>query len=156
LTRAALGLTSLDEVPFCEATLFNFQRRLLEYELSTGTHLREQIFDNCTAEQQSTLRIKTDLQRCDSMQMESNIRTYSRIQLPIEVLLHTYHVQTDEDKKTFESLLKWNNWPGRTWRSAIPYRPDMEIRTSPAFSGGYLKSILRWQKAVSWSGHRKN
>ena len=48
LTRAALGLTSLDEVPFCEATLFNFQNRLLAHELETGTHLIEQIFDGLT------------------------------------------------------------------------------------------------------------
>jgi hypothetical protein len=59
LTRATLGLTSLDEVPFCEATLFNFQNKLLEYEVSAGIHLIEQVFDGLTAEQLATLRIKT-------------------------------------------------------------------------------------------------
>ena len=105
LTRAALGLSSLDEVPFCEATLFNFQKRLLEYEIATGVHLIEQVFDGLTAEQLATLKIKTDLQRCDSLQIESNIRTYSRIQLLIEVVLRVYRVLSDEDKRRFESAV---------------------------------------------------
>jgi hypothetical protein len=41
LTRMALGLMNLDEVPFCEATLFNFQKKLLENEVSTGINLIE-------------------------------------------------------------------------------------------------------------------
>ena len=104
LTRKAIGLTTLDEVPFCEATLFNFQKRLLEYAVSTGIHLIEQIFDGLTAEQLATLKVKTDVQRCDSLQIESNIRSYSRIQLLIEILLRVYRVLSDGDKKHFESL----------------------------------------------------
>lgn len=105
LTRAAIGLTTLDEVPFCEATLFNFQNRLLSYELETGEHLIEQVFDSLTAEQLSTLKIKTDMQRCDSLQVESNIRSYSRIQLLIEVLLRVHRVLSEEDKTRFEETL---------------------------------------------------
>lgn len=101
LMRSAIGLTSLDEVPFCEATLFNFQNRLLAYELATGTHLIEQLFDGLTAEQLKTLKLKADYQRCDSVQVESNIRTYSRIQLLIEVLLRVYRVFSEEDKERF-------------------------------------------------------
>ena len=67
LTRSALGLASLDEVPFCEATLFNFQQKLLAYELATGIHLVEQVFDGLTAEQLATLKVKADIQRCDSL-----------------------------------------------------------------------------------------
>ena len=104
LTRAALGLTSLDEVPFCEATLFNFQNRLLVHELETGAHLIEEIFDNLTAEQLKTLKLKTDMQRCDSLQVESNIRSYSRIQLLIEVLLRVERILSDEDKARFAGV----------------------------------------------------
>ena len=106
LTRKAIGLTSLDEVPFCEATLFNFQKRLLDYSVSTGINLIEQIFDGLTAEQLATLELKTDIQRCDSLQIESNIRSYSRIQLLIEVLLRVYRVLSDDDKTRFESLFE--------------------------------------------------
>jgi len=101
LMRSAIGLTSLDEVPFCEATLFNFQNRLLAYELATGTRLIEQLFDGLTAEQLKTLKLKADYQRSDSVQVESNIRTYSRIQLLIEVLLRAYRVFSEEDKERF-------------------------------------------------------
>ena len=104
LTRKAIGLTSFDEVPFCEATLFNFQKKLLAHAVSTGSHLIEQIFDGLTAKQLETLKIKTDLQRCDSLQVESNIRSYSRIQLLIEVLLRLYRIMSDDDKKQFGSL----------------------------------------------------
>jgi hypothetical protein len=34
--RAALGLWSLDEEPFCRATLFNFQSRLRDHMAATG------------------------------------------------------------------------------------------------------------------------
>lgn len=105
LTRKAIGLTSFDEVPFCEATLFNFQKRLLDYSVSTGIHLIGQIFDGLTAEQLATLKVKTDIQRCDSLQVESNIRTYSRIQLLIEVLLRVYRILSDDERKHFESIL---------------------------------------------------
>lgn len=106
LTRKAIGLTTMDEVPFCEATLFNFQNRLLEYEVTTGVKLIEQLFDGLTAEQLKTLKIKTDIQRCDSLQVESNIRTYSRIQLLIEVLLRVFRVLTDDDKKRFATIFE--------------------------------------------------
>ena len=43
-TRKALGLSYMDELPFCEATLFNFQNRLMAYEVETGTNLIEQIY----------------------------------------------------------------------------------------------------------------
>jgi len=106
LTRSALGLASLDEVPFCEATLFNFQQKLLAYELATGIHLVEQVFDGLTAEQLATLKVKADIQRCDSLQVESNIRTYSRIQLLIEILLRVHRVFSEADKERYAVLFK--------------------------------------------------
>lgn len=101
LTRAALGLSELGEVPFCEATLFNFQNRLLAYEVETGEHLIEQLFDGLTGEQLKTLKVKADFQRCDSLQVESNIRSYSRIQLLIEVLLRVHRVLSEQDRSRF-------------------------------------------------------
>jgi Transposase DDE domain/Transposase domain (DUF772) len=102
LTRAALGLTTLDEVPFCEATLFNFQNRMLSYQIETGTHLLEQVFDSLTAEHLKILKIKTDMQRCDSLQVESNIRSYSRIQLLIEVLLRVWRALSAQDQERYK------------------------------------------------------
>ena len=100
----AIGLVNLDEVPFCEATLFNFQKRVLEHEVSTGINLIESVFDGLTKEELNTLKIKTDIQRCDSLQIQSNIRTYSRIQLLIEILLRVHRAFSDDDKARYAEL----------------------------------------------------
>jgi len=41
LTKTALGLQTLDEVPFSEASLFNFQNKLNAYFIETGINLLE-------------------------------------------------------------------------------------------------------------------
>jgi len=106
LTRAALGLDSLEENPFCPATFYNFKNRLLEYYLETGINLVEEVFDSMTADQLKRLNIKTNIQRCDSAFLISNIRNYSRLQLLIEILLRLYRALTDEDKKGFKDVLQ--------------------------------------------------
>ncbi|MBW2155002.1 MAG: transposase, partial [Deltaproteobacteria bacterium] len=98
LTRTALGLDTLDETPFCPATFFNFQNRLLRHFSRTGENLLERVFDSLTQQQLKTLKIKTDIQRSDSFMAMSNIRSYSRTQLLIEMLIRLYRVLSDEDK----------------------------------------------------------
>lgn len=99
LTRLALGLDDLESMPFCPATLFNFQKLLTAHFLDTGVDLLEQVFDNLTTQQLETLGIKTDIQRTDSFMVESNICTYTRVRLLVEVLLRFYRTLSDEDKK---------------------------------------------------------
>ena len=41
MTKTALGLQTLDEVPFSEASLFNFQNKLNAYFIETGINLLE-------------------------------------------------------------------------------------------------------------------
>ena len=105
LTRTALGLSDLSETPFCPATYFNFQNRILDHFLSTGENLIEHVFDKMTASQLKRLKIKTDIQRMDSFQALSNIRSYSRIQLLIEMLLRLYRVLSNRKQKLFKELL---------------------------------------------------
>jgi len=81
LIRTALGLDTLDDTPFCPATFFNFQNRLLSHFVATGQNLIERVFDSLTQEQLKTLKIKTNIQRSDSFMAMSNIRNYSRTQL---------------------------------------------------------------------------
>ena len=45
LVRMALGLDDLTSMPFCPATLFNFQNRLSDHYVKTGENLLEQVFD---------------------------------------------------------------------------------------------------------------
>jgi len=65
LTKTALGLKKIDEVPFCPATIFNFQNRLAKHYSETGENLLEKEFDNLTAEQIKELKIKANIQRTD-------------------------------------------------------------------------------------------
>jgi len=105
LTRTAMGLDTLEETPFCPATFFNFQNRLLAHFSRTGENLIEGVFDSLTQQQLKTLKIKTNIQRSDSFMAMSNIRTYSRTQLLIEMLIRVHRILSDEDKLRFQELL---------------------------------------------------
>jgi len=102
LVRIALGLDTLDEMPFCPATLFNFQNRLSDHYTKTGENLLEQVFDQLSDQQIKKLKIKTNIQRTDSFQAASNIRNYSRLQLLVELLIRIYRILSDDDKKKFK------------------------------------------------------
>ena len=104
LTKVALGLRTFDEVPFSEATYFNFRNRLNGHFTKTGVNLLELVFDALTAQQLKKLGIKSDIQRTDSFQAGSNIRKYSRMQTLIEMLIRIYRVLSEADKITHEDL----------------------------------------------------
>lgn len=104
-TRAALGLTDLETRPFSPATIFNFQNRLMTYQIQTGVNLLENVFDKLTKGQLKQLKIKTDIQRTDSFLAASNIRKYGRTQLLIEVLLRMYRELKESDKTRIKKHL---------------------------------------------------
>jgi len=105
LTRAALGLDTLHETPFCPATFFNFQNRLLQHYKDTGENLIEIVFDNLTEQQLKALKIKTNIQRTDSFMALSNIRNYSRVQLLVEMLIRLEKILNIEDKEKYANIL---------------------------------------------------
>jgi len=105
LTRTAMGLDTLEDTPFCPATFFNFQNRLLCRFIQTGENLLEGVFDSLTQQQLKTLKIKTNIQRSDSFMAMSNIRSYGRTQLLIEMLIRLHRILSDEDKLRFKELL---------------------------------------------------
>ncbi|HYB99202.1 MAG TPA: transposase [Candidatus Limnocylindrales bacterium] len=90
--RAALGLWSLDQESFCRATLFNFQRRLRDYMVASGQDKFQAVFDRLTEDQLERFGLKGTIQRCDSTQIGSNIRDYTRIELLVEVVLRMWRV----------------------------------------------------------------
>lgn len=103
--KVALGLVNIDDAPFSRGTLFNFQNRILDYEIQTGINLIEQVFDRLTAQQLKKLSLKADIQRTDSTLISSNIRKYSRVQLLIEVLIRLERILDESDKNILgESL----------------------------------------------------
>lgn len=101
LVKIALGLDCIDKMPFCPATLFNFQNRLAKHFIQTGENLLEQVFDQLTEKQLKILKIKTSIQRTDSFAAASNIRNYSRLQLLVELVIRIYRILSDKDKKRF-------------------------------------------------------
>lgn len=105
LTRKALGLHNLEVTPFCEATYYNFQHKLLTHWIQTGENLIENVFNNLTKEQLKKLNIKTSIQRMDSFQALSNIRDYSRVQLLIECMIRLDRILKEADKETFNEIL---------------------------------------------------
>jgi hypothetical protein len=105
LTRTALGLDTLEDSPFCPATFFNFQNRLLSHFVKTGENLLEPVFDHLTDDQLKALGVKTDIQRSDSFMAMSNIRSYGRTQLLVEILVRLQRVLSDEDKGRFAEIL---------------------------------------------------
>jgi len=103
LTKIALGVDSIDKMPFCPATLFNFQNRLSKHFSETGEILLEKVFDQLTDKQLKTLKLKTNIQRTDSFAAASNIRNYSRLQLLVELVIRIYRILSDDDKKRFKA-----------------------------------------------------
>lgn len=106
LTKTALGLQQIDEIPFCPATLFNFQNRLSAHYAQTGENLLEKAFDRLTLDQVKELRLKTGIQRTDSFFAASNIRNYTRLQLLVEALIRLFRILDDSDREYFKELLE--------------------------------------------------
>ncbi|MEK7251232.1 MAG: transposase [Bacteroidota bacterium] len=104
LTKVALGLQTIHEMPFNQATFFNTQNRLNDYFVKTGINLLEKLFDHLTDDQLKMLKIKTNIQRTDSFQAASNIRRYSRLQLLVEMLIRIHRVLGDDDRKSFDDI----------------------------------------------------
>ena len=106
LTRYALGINSIEENVFSEATIFNFQNKIINHYVNTGQDLLTEVFDHLTAEQLVEFNIKTDIQRGDSFLMGSNIFDYTRLQLLIEVILRLYRSVEEVDKPVLIDVIK--------------------------------------------------
>jgi len=106
LTKIALGLDQLGDVPFSPATIYNFQNRLNKHYIETGENLLEHVFDHLTQKQLKALKLKTNIQRTDSFMAASNIRSYSRLQLLVEMIIRIYRVLSDEDQHRFQDQFR--------------------------------------------------
>ena len=100
--RYALGLHNLGEQDFELRTLYNFRRRVVEYEGETGENLMEQAFEQITDAQIEAFELKTGMLRMDSTQIASNIREMSRLQLLVEVLQRVHRMLNQADKQHYK------------------------------------------------------
>jgi hypothetical protein len=101
--RYAVGIFDFREIPFNEATIFNFLNRVKAYNEHSKTDLFSKIFDSVTQKQVKKLRINTDTLRTDSLMLKSNIRKYGRVQLLLEIILRLYKTFSKEDQQLFNA-----------------------------------------------------
>jgi len=105
LTRHALGINSLNEDVFCEASIFNFQNKLLDHLRNSGEDLMEKVFCKLTTGQIKELGVETSIQRGDSFLVGSNIVDYSRLQLLVEIIIRLHRILDEDDIDLFKEHL---------------------------------------------------
>ena len=103
--RYAVGYESLAEGDFELRTLYNFRRRLSQYNLAQGTNLLETAFANITDQQITALAVRTGQQRMDSTQIASNIVIMSRLQLTVEAIQRLHRLLSAADRLRYTELL---------------------------------------------------
>ncbi len=85
---------------FSEATIFNFQNRIINYYEKTGKDLVTEVFDKLTAGYLTQFKVLTNRQRGDSFLVDSKVIDYSRLRLFVEVLKELSRV-IGSDKQEF-------------------------------------------------------
>jgi hypothetical protein len=103
--RHAVGYDSLGEGDFELRTLYNFRRRLSEYNVAHGTNLLETAFVDITDQQITALAVRTGQQRMDSTQIASNIVIMSRLQLTVEAIQRLYRLLREADQLRYAELV---------------------------------------------------
>jgi Transposase DDE domain/Transposase domain (DUF772) len=103
--RYALGYHNLDEGDFDLRSLYNFRRRLSQYNLEHGVNLLETCFEDITDQQVLAFKVKTNQQRMDSTMIASNILDSSRLQLAAELLQRIHRMLSETDRARYAEPL---------------------------------------------------
>lgn len=103
--RYALGYHNLEEGDFDIRTLYNFRRRLSQYNLEHGVNLLEACFEDITDQQVIAFQVKTSQQRMDSTQVASNILDSSRLQLATELLQRIERLLSEAERARYAERL---------------------------------------------------
>ncbi len=103
--RYALGYRSLREGRFELRTLYNFRRRLSQYNQAQGKNLVAEAFTDITDQQVVALKVKTNVQRMDSTQIASNILDMSRLQLLVEGIQRLHRLLTETERQACQEWL---------------------------------------------------
>ena len=99
--RYALGYRDLSAGHFALRTVYNFRDRVTQHMEETGENLFESAFEQVTDEQLTAFELKTGQLRVDSTQIASNIRTMSRLRLPVEVLQRVHRMLNEVDQEQY-------------------------------------------------------
>jgi hypothetical protein len=103
--RYALGYRDLKEGDFDLRTLYNFRRRLSQYNQEHGTNLLVQAFADITDQQLAAFQLRTDQQRMDSTQIASHILDASRLHLAVEALQRLIRLMSESEQLSFADRL---------------------------------------------------
>lgn len=103
--RYALGVRDVETEICTLRTIYNFRRRVSQFMQETGVNLFAVTFEQITDAQTVALELDTRRQRMDSTQIASNIRTYSRLQLVVEVLQRAARMLSDPDQERYAADL---------------------------------------------------
>lgn len=116
LTRYAIGITSPEEDVFAEASIFNFQNRLIEHYERTGEDLMTNMFLLITKDHIKKYKVSTNIQRGDSFLVDSKVMDYSKLRLLVEVVKRLFRNMDPRDSEKYSELLE-----GYTNQSSAQY-----------------------------------
>jgi hypothetical protein len=95
--RYALGYHTFAEGGFELRSLYNFRRRLSQYNVEHGVNLLDGCFEAITDQQVIAFHVNTSQQRMDSTMVASNILDSSRLQLAAELLQRIARILSEAD-----------------------------------------------------------
>lgn len=111
--RHALGYHDLRAEIFTLRSVYNFRRRVKEYEEETGIDLMKKVFEQINDEHLELVAVATGWERMDSSQILSNLAKMNRLELLVAVVQAVY-------KRLPESVEE--DWAER-WSTYLEGRP---------------------------------
>lgn len=155
LTRYAIGITHSNVDVFSEATIFNFQNRVIDHFNETGIDLVTHVFEKLTADQIKAYNIKANIQRGDSFLVDSKVIDYSRLRLLLEVLKRLGRTVVGDIKNEYLSMT--TEYENRTAGQYV-YRLSREDLPNELekLANIYLKLFMQLQLTDNQSIEAKN
>ena len=102
--KIALGIQQMDEHFYTLRSLYNFRRRVVQYEQETGINLVEEVFNELAIGFIEKAGIQTDIIRMDSTQITSKMKALSRIDIMSRTLVKFLKsLKPDEQEKHAEA-----------------------------------------------------
>ena len=141
LTRKALGLELLTDVPPSLDTYYLFRRRICEYQERTGVDLMQKCFEQIAGEQGRMLKISGKCVRMDSKLISSNIARQSRYELIHTTLVKflksvTLSCLSHEQQEQAKAYVEEDS-------SKTVYRSDADtLQSSLARIGNFIMGVL--------------
>ena len=141
LTRKALGLELLTDVPPSIDTYYLFRRRICEYEQENGVDLMQRCFEQVAGDHVRMLKISGKCVRMDSKLIGSNIARQSRYGLIHATLVkflkaNNLSVLSPEQQERAKGYLEEDS-------SKTVYRSDADtLQNRLALIGGFLMEVL--------------